>query len=592
MKCKEDKTPEKINQMKRKFSILFLVLSVALGYGQACVTLTSPVNGAVDVPVDTQITWTEADESVPGYIISIGTTPGGTDIVNQRALGRANSYSPPLGLPDNTEIFVTITLFFFNQPDITCPSESFRTEDVITAPACTSLRNPVDGATNVNTGTNIAWNYAPTATGYRLSLGTTPGGTDILNNQDVMNTLSFTPPVEFPPSTQIYATVIPYNENGVPTGCIEESFTTGVVATLPGCATLISPANGDTNVSTTPLIEWTAVPGATGYRVTIGNTPFSAEVIDNGIFPTNSTLVIDFEPNRTFFITIIPFNDAGDAINCAQETFSTVLGCGPFVDAVTGEIVTLNPEIDFPDTVSFCENEIPVTISSTDTADGFRWFKVDEFGNESLISDTADVDLTETGEYRYEAYNTVSQSGNDLECPTTKNFTVVSSAPPVIRDINISETALGLRVEVIAEGIGDYEFAIDDINGPYQDSNVFPNITAGSHTVYVRDKNGCGIVEQQIEQDITVEGFPKFFTPNGDGINDFWQFIPPPLAGSNTVNVIHIFDRFGNLLAQIDPVSIGWDGNFNGQPLPSSDYWFKARDNLNNEIRGHFALKR
>ena len=578
--------------MLKKLLYFSCILHVVLAFGQDCPVLTNPVNGSVNVPVDATIMWTEADPSVPGYIISIGTTPGGTDIVNQRSLGRANSYVPPLGLPENSEIFVTLTLFFFNQSNITCSSESFTTVDVTTEPECSSLSNPADGAINVNTASNIAWNYAPMATGYRLSVGTTPGGVDLLNDQDLGNTLFYTPAVEFPPSTVIYIRVVPYNENGNAIACIEESFTTGVVATLPGCATMISPANGELNVSLTPFLEWTPVVGATGYRVTIGNTPFSAEVLDNGIFPTNSTLVIDFEPNRTFFITIIPFNDAGDAIGCVQESFSTLLGCGPFIDVTSGEVVTLNPEIDFPDSISFCENASPFTTSTTDIADGFRWYKIDQFGNETLISDTADVALMETGEYRYEAFNTVSQTGGTIECPTSKIFEVVSSEVATISDINISEEALGLRVEVIASGLGDYEYALDNEVGPYQDSRVFTNITPGFHTVYVRDKNGCGVVQQQIQQDITVEGFPKFFTPNGDGINDFWQFIPPPLAGGNTLNSIFIFDRFGMFITQIDPISVGWDGSFNDNPLPSSDYWFKARDNLNNEIQGHFALKR
>ncbi|MBT8184233.1 MAG: T9SS type B sorting domain-containing protein [Eudoraea sp.] len=578
--------------MLKKLLCLICIIQAALATAQTCPVLTSPVNGAVEVPVDATITWTEADPSVPGYIISIGTTPGGTDIINQRSLGRANGYAPPLGLPENTEIFVTLTLFFFNQPNITCPSQSFTTADVTTEPGCTSLNNPVNGALNVNTGTNIAWSYASTATGYRLSIGTTPGGIDILNDQDLGNTLFFTPPVKFPPSTLIYVRVVPYNENGSATACLEESFTTGVVAALPGCSAMVSPANGEINVPLTPLLEWAAVVGATGYKVTIGNTPFTAEVLDSGIFLTNSTFVIDFEPNRTFFITIIPFNDAGDAIGCVQESFSTLLGCGPYIDVATGEVVTLNPEIDFPDTLSFCENDAPFIATATDSADGFRWYKIDQSGNETLISDTPEVTLTENGEYRYEAYNTVSQSGGAVECPTSKFFEVVSSEAATITSVGISEGALGLRIEVFTTGIGDYEYALDDSGGPFQDSSVFTNIAAGSHTVYVRDKNGCGTIERQIDQDITVEGFPKFFTPNGDGVNDFWQFIPPALTARNSLDFILIYDRFGRFIAQIDPVSLGWDGNYNGQPLPASDYWFKARDNLDNEIHGHFALKR
>ncbi|NAS11262.1 T9SS type B sorting domain-containing protein [Poritiphilus flavus] len=581
--------------MKSKGHIQNLVLGVLLLvglilHGQSCPDLTSPVDGATNVPVNADISWS-AVEGINGYILSIGTTPGGTEILNERPVGSATTYTPPLGLPENTQIYVTITLFFFDRPDITCNTETFRTEDITTAPLCTSLRNPLNNATDVNVGTNIVWNYAPTATDYRLNIGTTPGGNDILNDQSVGNVLSYQPPADFPPNTQIYVTVVPVNDNGSPAPCQEESFTTGDIAVLPGCTSLISPADGAINVPLTPFLEWTAVPGADGYRLTIGESPFTAEILDNNEFLTNSTFVINFDPNKTFFITIVPFNDAGEAIGCQQESFTTILGCGPFIDRDTGELVTLNPEIEFPDTVSFCENTTPLVITSPDVADGFRWYKVDEFGNEILISSTAEVSISENGEYIYEAYNEIPQATGVVECATTKTFNVVSSELATVRNVDIREVGNGLRIQVEVDGIGDYEFAIDNPEGPYQIDNVFEGISPGTHIIYIRDRNGCGTVDYEITQDLTLEGFPKFFTPNGDGINDFWQFVPP-VAGEVNVADIFIFDRFGRLITQMDPLSQGWDGTFNGTELPSADYWFKARDASDNEITGHFALKR
>lgn len=577
--------------MLRKWLYLIIVFYGATSIAQQCPNLNNPVNGAVNVPVTTTISWDEV-EGVPGYIISIGTTPGGTDIINERSVGNATGYVPPLGLPENTEIYVTLTLFFFDLPNITCQSESFRTEAVTSVPPCTSLRNPVDGATNVNVANNIQWNYAPTATSYDLTIGTTPGGGEILSTQNVGNVRSYNPPADFPPSAQIFVTITPRNAIGGAPGCMEQQFTTGVLAVLPGCTSLISPVNGATNVPLTPFIEWTEVPGANGYRVTIGSSPFTAEILDNVLFSTNSTLVIDFEPNRTFFVTIIPFNDAGLAIGCTQESFSTILGCGPYFDVVTGELITLNPEINFPDSVSFCQNEAPFTVTTMDTAEGFRWYKVDAFGDEILLSETASVDLTENGQYRYEAYNTVAQSGGSVECPTTKFFNVVSSEIARITSVNVTGQEDVIDIDIRVEGIGDYEYALDNTDGPYQPESVFNGVPVGSHTVFVRDRNGCGIAEEQIEPDLSLEGFPKFFTPNGDGVNDYWQFIPPPALSEITLNTILIFDRFGVFLAEIDPFSIGWDGKFQGKPLPSSDYWFKASDHSNNHISGHFALKR
>jgi gliding motility-associated-like protein len=56
--------------------------------------------------------------------------------------------------------------------------------------------------------------------------------------------------------------------------------------------------------------------------------------------------------------------------------------------------------------------------------------------------------------------------------------------------------------------------------------------------------------------------------------------------------VIRIFDRYGKLLKQIFPNSNGWDGTFNGQALPSDDYWYTVVLEDGREIKGHFALKR
>ena len=49
------------------------------------------------------------------------------------------------------------------------------------------------------------------------------------------------------------------------------------------------------------------------------------------------------------------------------------------------------------------------------------------------------------------------------------------------------------------------------------------------------------------------------------------------------------------MLKQISPLSTGWDGTYNGNALPSSDYWFRVEyteQGIQKEIRGHFSLKR
>lgn len=86
--------------------------------------------------------------------------------------------------------------------------------------------------------------------------------------------------------------------------------------------------------------------------------------------------------------------------------------------------------------------------------------------------------------------------------------------------------------------------------------------------------------------------FPKFITPNNDGINDFWNIegVSEKVRRESTIT---IFNRYGKEIISFIPNSIeGWNGTYNGNQLPSSDYWFMFRTESGFEKLGHFTLKR
>jgi gliding motility-associated-like protein len=94
-------------------------------------------------------------------------------------------------------------------------------------------------------------------------------------------------------------------------------------------------------------------------------------------------------------------------------------------------------------------------------------------------------------------------------------------------------------------------------------------------------------------KEVNVIGYPKYFTPNGDGIHDTWNIIGLNQQGAK----IHIYDRFGKLLKQITPnlINQGWDGTYFGSLMPSSDYWFTIEykeNNIQKLFKAHFTLKR
>ena len=182
---------------------------------------------------------------------------------------------------------------------------------------------------------------------------------------------------------------------------------------------------------------------------------------------------------------------------------------------------------------------------------------------------------------------TVTDSING--CETTAETTVFMSSPPITFDAIVTSGAFASNhiIEATAEGEGTYEFQLDD--GPFQDSGIFEDVTPGSHIVTIRDINGCGSVEVVV----SVIDYPRFVTPNQDGFNDRWNIIG--IGQADPTAKIYIFDRYGKLLKQISPLSNGWNGVYNGSPLPSSDYWFLVEyteDETRKQFRGHFTLKR
>lgn len=140
------------------------------------------------------------------------------------------------------------------------------------------------------------------------------------------------------------------------------------------------------------------------------------------------------------------------------------------------------------------------------------------------------------------------------------------------------------KVTIEYTGSSDYEFSIDGVY--YQDNPEFLNIPAGIYTAYANDKNGCGVSNPF---SFTILDYPRYFTPNGDGYNDFWTIKNLNLLPQAT---IHIFDRYGKLLKQFNSSNLNWNGTLNGYLLPADDYWFNLFFENGKNIKGHFSLKR
>jgi gliding motility-associated-like protein len=177
--------------------------------------------------------------------------------------------------------------------------------------------------------------------------------------------------------------------------------------------------------------------------------------------------------------------------------------------------------------------------------------------------------------------------GND--CGYNTATVTVEKSSPAVASVTVTD-AFEDTIDIIVNltnGFGSYEYQLDD--GIFQTSNVFSDVDSGQHAITIRDIKGkC---DNQILF-ANVLKYPKFFTPNNDGFNDTWNITDLAIQADAVIN---IFDRYGKLLKRLSPSGVGWDGTFNGSPLPATDYWFQTyytQNGIAQVFKSHFSLKR
>ena len=279
-----------------------------------------------------------------------------------------------------------------------------------------------------------------------------------------------------------------------------------------------------------------------------------------------NTLNTDFEPTQPSQTIYVRTTSIANT-NCFDVS--------EFFEMNTLEV----PELDFPTSVFICEDTPVATVGQRVPNPNYAY---------SWDSGQVSSQITVTNEGTYTL--SVTNEQGTVSCVGVRSVTVIFSRPPVISNIEVTYMDDSNIVSIFTEEEGNFEYQLDD-NTP-QSSPVFNDMPPGLHAITVIDVNGCG---NDVE-DVVIVGFPKFFTPNGDGINDLWT-----IGGMNVLDdpIVHIYDRFGKLLYQMNANNPGWNGISNGKVMPPSDYWFKlSYTDMNGQmatakfINNHFSIKR
>ncbi len=236
---------------------------------------------------------------------------------------------------------------------------------------------------------------------------------------------------------------------------------------------------------------------------------------------------------------------------------------------------------------SYVNNCVNVPVSFTNTSDvsksgtvTYAWTFGN--GNRSTIVSPVNQIYPTVGNYNIKLVVTPTA------CPTLYDSSIkvinVVAPPPGIRypSLNVLKN---VATTLQARNIGTtftWNPVVGLSNGTI--SNPVFNFNVGAdYQINIVNTAGCKIVDSLLIRvfDKYSVFVPKAFSPDGNGVNDLLR---PILVGIKEVRSFRVYSRWGNLLYQTKAVTLGWDGTYNGQLMPTDTYtWVFEGVDLDNK---------
>lgn len=297
----------------------------------------------------------------------------------------------------------------------------------------------------------------------------------------------------------------------------------------------------------------------------------------NGTDYTTISTPITFLPGEDS--VTISFNPIADGNTESPEsviiTVYTVNPCGDTIVS-TGTLWILEPyaEVSVNDAVIPCPNPNGTWLVATPVAGvgPYSYVWGDGSTNDSLfvptttsgsfdftvtMTDACGEAATGTGNVTIQTYDAASFSANPLEGqkPLTVNFTNTSIAGASSYDWNY--------------GNGQTE----NTPTPTNTSTIYTDAGEYVVTLTVTSPDGCVDSDSLIISvvEFPVVSAPNVFTPDGDGINEVFEFFDY----QNIANFeCQIMNRWGNVIVSFDDVADTWDGTINGKDVEEGVYFY------------------
>jgi gliding motility-associated-like protein len=192
----------------------------------------------------------------------------------------------------------------------------------------------------------------------------------------------------------------------------------------------------------------------------------------------------------------------------------------------------------------------------------------------TLSSDTAynpTVEVTVEGEYFLEC--NVSKLGCVFNDTLRLKF-VDSIYLDLGPDLIVNESFVDLSAYSNADYFQWYNVSINEaeIESPNESTTTISNLITGDYIFSITGSNGiCPEKYDEIIIEVDWVFIPNGFSPNGDGINDFFGLDG---ARDGVSFEIQIVNRWGELVYASSNAFDKWDGTFNGIQIPEDTYFY------------------
>ncbi len=209
------------------------------------------------------------------------------------------------------------------------------------------------------------------------------------------------------------------------------------------------------------------------------------------------------------------------------------------------------------------------------TFDAYEWYNE----NNNLIGTEETLIATTSGKY--------SVKVKSASCEALLETEVVLVEFPTF---SVNSDLDNSMIIVSAGGNTSVLYQLENLNGtvvkPWQSSNTFFNVPQGQYLIKIKSDNGDCITSLEAEALV----IPNAITPNGDGINDYWDLSKHLKNYPDAV--VEIFDRYGKKLRVLTiKDDFKWDGKLNGTPMTTENYWYLIKLNDKQTKSGSILLK-